>query len=192
MPRQLVEDSSLPRALALRQSGSQIVSMIGGPIGGALVALAGFTAASPTDSVSFGVVLAALICIRPRFAALGAVMMGVGTAAFVCNLAPVLMGTTPRSHLARIQALLSLAQSGALLIFNNVLGAVAHVASAAGAMITCASIVFGCALVAIAVPTIRRVGAPLNAMPEILAFALSLILTIRIIKYCASAPAMLR
>ena len=165
MPRQLVEDSSLPRALALRQSGSQIVSMIGGPIGGALVALAGFTAASPTDSVSFGVVLAALICIRPRFAALGAVMMGVGTATFVCNLAPVLMGTTPRSHLARIQALLSLAQSGALLIF---------------------------ALVAIAVPTIRRVGAPVSAMPEILAFALSLILTIRIIKYCASAPAMLR
>ena len=125
-------------------------------------------------------------------AALGAVMMGVGTATFVCNLAPVLMGTTPRSHLARIQALLSLAQSGALLIFNNVLGAVAHVAPASGVVITCASIVFGCALVAIAVPTIRRVGAPVSAMPEILAFALSLILTIRIIKYCASAPAMLR
>lgn len=275
MPRQLVDDSSLPRALALRQSGSQIVTMIGGPIGGALVALAGFTAASLTDSVSFGVVLAALIAIRPRFtppppeqrrsmlrdcadgirvavttpalgavlllvagvagfvipatsllvpliarahhwpaeiaglivgaqaagalaaglliarrgrvsrpglaaarglaviaagelilglspvkviAVLGAMMMGVGTATFVCNLAPVLMETTPRSHLARVQALLVLAQSAALLVFNNVLGAVAHVASAAGAMITCASIVFACALVAVLVPTIRRAG----------------------------------
>lgn len=68
MPRQLVEDSSLPRALALRQSGSQLVSMIGGPVGGALVAFAGFAAASLTDSISFGVVLVALIAIRPRFA----------------------------------------------------------------------------------------------------------------------------
>lgn len=66
MPRQLVEDSALPRALALRQSGSQLVSMIGGPAGGALVAVAGFAAASMTDSVSFGVVLIALIAVRPR------------------------------------------------------------------------------------------------------------------------------
>jgi hypothetical protein len=30
MPRQLVDDACLPRALALRQSGSQLTSMIGG------------------------------------------------------------------------------------------------------------------------------------------------------------------
>jgi MFS family permease len=65
MPRQLVADATLPRALALRQSGSQLVSMIGGPVGGALVAFAGFAAASLTDSVSFGVVLIALIVIKP-------------------------------------------------------------------------------------------------------------------------------
>ena len=34
MPRQLVEDSSLPRALALRQSGSQLVSMSAAPSAG--------------------------------------------------------------------------------------------------------------------------------------------------------------
>ena len=45
---------------------------------------------------------------------IGAFIMGLGTGTFVCNLAPVLMGTAPRSHLARIQALLSLAQSAAL------------------------------------------------------------------------------
>jgi hypothetical protein len=41
MPRQLVGDECLPRALALNQVGSRLVSMIGGPAGGALVAFAG-------------------------------------------------------------------------------------------------------------------------------------------------------
>jgi MFS family permease len=282
MPRQLVEGSALPRALALRQSGSQLVSMIGGPIGGALVGFAGFPAASLTDSISFGVVLAALIAIRSRFtpadsprrsvlhdsldgirvavrtpvlitvlllvagvagfvipatsllvplitrqqhwtaavagtivggqavgvivmaltvarrgaasrpglaaalglatiaagelvialsparfaAVLGAVVMGLGTGTFVCNLAPVLMATTPRSHLARVQSLLVLAQSSALLISNNVLGAVANATSATGAMITCASVVAACALVALLVPTIRHLTTPGVSPPE--------------------------
>lgn len=47
MPRQLVDDASLPRALALRQSGSQLASMTGGPLGGALVAFAGFAGRWP-------------------------------------------------------------------------------------------------------------------------------------------------
>jgi hypothetical protein len=63
--------------------------------------------------------------------------MGVGTGTFVCNLGPVLMGSSPRSHLARLQALLSLAQSGAVLIFYNLLGAIAHADSATSAMVTC-------------------------------------------------------
>jgi Major Facilitator Superfamily len=282
MPRQLVDDACLPRALALRQSGSQLTSMIGGPAGGALVALAGFTAASAADSVSFAAVLAALIAIRPRFAPpdaprrsvlreaadgirvairtpglgallllvaamagfvipatsllvplitrqhhwtaavaglivgaqaaggivialtvarrgaaarpglaaalglaaiaagelligfapvkslalAGAVAMGMGTGTFTCNLGPVLMGTAPRTHLARIQALLSLAQSAALLVFNNVLGAVAHLTSATGAMITCASIVSACALAALLVPVIRHASAPAHTHPS--------------------------
>lgn len=281
MPRQLVDDACLPRALALRQSGSQLTSMIGGPAGGALVALAGFTAASGADSVSFAAVLAALIAIRPRFippgaprrsvlreaadgirvairtpglgalllvaavagfvipatsllvplitrqhhwtaavaglivgaqaaggivialtvarrgaaarpglaaalglaaiaagelliglapvkalALAGAVAMGMGTGIFTCNLGPVLMGTAPRTHLARIQALLSLAQSAALLVFNNVLGAVAHLTSATGAMITCASIVSACALAALLVPAIRHASAPAHTRPS--------------------------
>jgi MFS family permease len=274
MPRQLVEGSQLARALARRQSGSQLVSMVGGPIGGALVATAGFAAASLTDSISFGVVLIALIMIRTRFtppagprrnvlresadgirvavrtpglgpvlllvagvagfvlpatsllvpllarqnhwtaavagvivraqaagaiavalrvsrrgsaarpgiaaamglamiaagqvivgvtsarplAVLGAVLMGVGSGTFVCNLSPVLMGTSPRSHLARIQSLLSLTQSSALLVTNNLLGAVAHAASATAAMICCAAVVTLCALVAGFAPAIRRLG----------------------------------
>jgi hypothetical protein len=276
MPRQLVADSALPRALALRQSGSQLVSMIGGPAGGALVAFAGFAAASLTDSVSFGMVLIALIAIKPRFAppaaprrniwresadgirvalktpglgavlllvagvagvvlpatsllvpliarqhhwtvavagvivggqaagvivvallvarrgsgprpglaaALGltmiaageltlglspfrvlavggAVVMGLGTGTLVCHLGPVLMGTAPRSHLARVQALLSLAQSGAVLLLYNLLGAIAHADSATGAMVTCAVVVLACALAAVLAPPIRRIRPP--------------------------------
>lgn len=93
-------------------------------------------------------------------AILGAIAMGVGVATFTCNLAPVLMGTAPRSHLARVQALLVLAQSGALLIFNNVLGAVAHAASPDWAMITCASVISACALAALMVPAIRQARPP--------------------------------
>jgi MFS family permease len=282
MPRQLVADAILPRALALRQSGSQVVSMIGGPVGGALVALAGFAAASLTDSISFAVVLMVLVAVRPRFAppaaprrnllresadgirvalrtpglgvalllvaavagfvipatellvplitrqhhwtvavagvivggqaagtivvallvarhgaaprpglaaALGltlisagelvlglspfrvltiggAVVMGLGTGIFVCNLGPVLMGTSPRSHLARVQALLSLAQSGAVLVFYNLLGAVAHADSATGAMMTCAFVVLACALAAVLAPPIRRIGPPGPPPPQ--------------------------
>lgn len=281
MPRLLVGEAALSRALALRQSGSQLVSMIGGPVGGALVGLAGFTAASLTDSLSFAAVLAAVIAIKPRFtpaeaggpsrnllreslegirvavktpglgallllvggvagfvipvtslliplivrqhhwdpaaagvivgaqavggitvalivarrgsaarpglaaaaglvtiaagelamalapvkvvAALGSGVMGVGTGIFVSNLAPVLMGTTPRSHLARVQALLSLVQSGALVVSNNALGAVTAAATATGAMITCALVIAACAAIALVVPAIRRVSrAPIS------------------------------
>jgi len=281
MPRQLVADSALSRALALKQSGTQLVSMIGGPVGGALVAFAGFAAASLTDSVSFAVVLVALIAIKPRFAppaaprrnilresadgirvalktpglgavlllvagvagfvlpatsllvpliarqhhwtvavagvivggqaagaiavallvtrrgsaprpglaaalgltviaagelALGlapfralavggAVVMGLGTGTFVCNLGSVLMGASPRSHLARVQALLSLAQSGAVLVFYNLLGAIAHADSATGAMVTCAFVVLACALAAVLAPPIRRIGPPALVRP---------------------------
>ncbi|MGH3396468.1 MAG: MFS transporter [Streptosporangiaceae bacterium] len=276
MPRQLVDDEILPRALALNGVSSRLVSMIGGPAGGALVALAGFAAAAAADSVSFAAVLVALIVIRPRFtppdalrrsmiresadgirvalttpglgallllvggvagfvipvtsllvplitrqhhwtaavaglivgaqaaagiaiailvarrgsavrpglaaalglaitaggevliglgpvkavAIAGAVAMGLGVATFTCNLAPVLMGTAPRTHLARVQALLVLVQSAALLIFNNVLGAVAHAASPASAMITCASVISACALAALLVPPIRHASRP--------------------------------
>jgi MFS family permease len=276
MPRQLVDDECLPRALALNGVASRLVTLIGGPAGGALVALAGFAAASAADSVSFAAVLAALIAIRPRFvvpdaprrsvvresadgirvvfqtpdlaallllvggvagfvipvtsllvpllarqhhwtaavaglivgaqaaagiviavlvirrgsasrpglaaalglaitaagevliavapvkavAIAGAVAMGLGVAAFTCNLAPVLMGTAPRSHLARVQALLVLVQSAALLICNNVLGAVAHAASPAWAMTTCASFVSAGALAALLVPAIRHTRQP--------------------------------
>jgi MFS family permease len=66
MPRRLVDDSQLSRAVALRQSGSQLVSMVGGPVGGLVVAAARFAAAAWADSATFAIVLVVLILIRGR------------------------------------------------------------------------------------------------------------------------------
>lgn len=67
MPRRLVADEQLARAVAVRQGGSQLVTMIGGPLGGTVVAFAGFAAAAWADAASFAIVLAVLIVIHPRF-----------------------------------------------------------------------------------------------------------------------------
>jgi hypothetical protein len=48
--------------------------------------------------------------------------MGIGTGLFVSNLSPVLLCAAPHSHVLRIQALISLVQSLALLATNNILG----------------------------------------------------------------------
>ena len=125
----------------------------------------GLAAALGLAAIAAGELLIGLAPVK-ALALAGAIAMGLGTGTFTCNLGPVLMGTAPRSHLARIQAILGLAQSAALLVFNNVLGAVTHLTSAAGAMITCGSIVSACALAALLVPAIRQAGAPAQAPPS--------------------------
>jgi predicted MFS family arabinose efflux permease len=67
MPRRLVGTDALPRALAMRQAGSQIAVMLGASLGGVLVAAGGLTGAALADAGSFAVVLGVLICVRPRF-----------------------------------------------------------------------------------------------------------------------------
>ncbi|OLF17201.1 MFS transporter [Actinophytocola xanthii] len=68
MPRQLVEDDAVARAVALRHSGSQLVGVVGAPLGGVLVAFAGVPAAAWLDAVTFAIVLVVLLRVRPRFA----------------------------------------------------------------------------------------------------------------------------
>ncbi len=279
MPRRLVGDADLARAVALRQSGSQLVSMIGGPIGGLVVAAVGFAAAAFGDAITFAVALVVLIAIRariatppaetrhnmlrdihdglkvvattpglrpalllvagaagfilpvtsllvplvarakgwgagaagliigaqslgaiattllvarrgirtrpgvtavcgllitaagqvvlafahnPTLASVGAAMMGVGAGIFVSHLAPVLLGTAPRTHLARVQATLSLAQSLALLATNNILGNVAHSFHPANAIDLCAAALVLCAALGYASGPVRRITKPLS------------------------------
>lgn len=67
MPRLLVDAGQVSRAVALRQSGSQLVTIVGGPLGGVLVALAGLPIAAAVDTATFAVVIVVLFRIRPRF-----------------------------------------------------------------------------------------------------------------------------
>ncbi|MCO6008651.1 MFS transporter [Actinoallomurus purpureus] len=55
----------LPRALALRQVGAQLITMGGGRLGGVLVGLAGLAGAALVDAVTFALVLVVLIAIKP-------------------------------------------------------------------------------------------------------------------------------
>ena len=67
MPRQLVADALVGPAVALRQSGSQLIGVVGAPLGGVVVAFAGVPAAAWVDAVTFALVLIVLLRVRPRF-----------------------------------------------------------------------------------------------------------------------------
>lgn len=57
---------------------------------------------------------------------------------FTTHLAPVFLARVPRSHLARLQAVLVLAQVVPLLLTNNLVGAVASYGGARSATLACA------------------------------------------------------
>lgn len=69
MPRRLVADAHLTRALALRQGASQTVLLLGAPLAGVLVAAGGLAPVAALDAGTFVVVLAVLVLVRPRYAA---------------------------------------------------------------------------------------------------------------------------
>jgi predicted MFS family arabinose efflux permease len=62
-----VEKEQLPRALAVRQAGGQVASLLGAPLGGVLVASAGLPGAALVDAATFAVVLVVLLRVRPAF-----------------------------------------------------------------------------------------------------------------------------
>lgn len=65
-PRLFVDDVEIPRALALKESASQLVRLGAGPTGGALVTFVGLTGAALLDAASFALVLGVLLAARPR------------------------------------------------------------------------------------------------------------------------------
>ncbi|MFD2416313.1 MFS transporter [Amycolatopsis pigmentata] len=273
MPRRLVAGDQLVRALALRQSGSQVVAIAGGPLGGVLVAYAGLSGTAWADALTFAVVLVVLVRIRTRgaaalpgqrknvlleaadgvrlafrtaglgtalllvaaaaglilpfgsilvpllardrawgaglaglllgaqsagtivstlvvstrgagsrpglmavgallvvgtgqvtvalakpvgFALAGAFVAGVGTGVFASHLSPILLSAAPEAYLARIQALLTVVQSCALLLTNNALGSLAHALGPVGAVMISAAVLAGCAVAGFASASLRR------------------------------------
>ncbi|MFF3680174.1 MFS transporter [Streptomyces sp. NPDC002120] len=68
MPRSLVGEAQLPRALAVQQAAGQVASLLGAPLGAVLVAAAGLTGAALADAGTFAVVLVVLLRVRPAHA----------------------------------------------------------------------------------------------------------------------------
>lgn len=68
MPRRMVHDQAVPRALALRQVVGRIVVFAGAPLGGVLVAAGGLALSLLFDAATFAVMLVVLVCVRvPRW-----------------------------------------------------------------------------------------------------------------------------
>ncbi|GAA4686813.1 Major Facilitator Superfamily protein [Promicromonospora umidemergens] len=74
-----------------------------------------------------------------------AALVGVGSGLFTAHLAPVVLGSAPRTHLARVQALVGLVQVLAVTLTNAGLGALASATSPAVAGGVCALGLLGCA-----------------------------------------------
>lgn len=267
MPRRLVADGQLSRALSLRQIGGQLIAMGGAPLGALLVGIAGLTGAALVNAATFAATLIVLIIVRPlrpvpavtgrtvllaeardgvrvalahpvlrpgllltgaaagfllpvasvllpllaraegwgvtaaglvvgaqgagmavvtlavvvrgplgrpgRLAVSGlgvaglgltpgapgavaaGLVMGAGSGIFAAHIAPLVLAVAPETHLSRVQALLVLLQSLALLLMTNVLGAVADLASPRAAVLTCALATTGVAMLGLASRALR-------------------------------------
>lgn len=273
MPRRLVGKEQLPRALAMRQAGGQIASLLGAPLGGVLVAAAGLAGAAVVDAGTFAVVLVVLVRVRPavdverssreenllaeaadgvRLAAkdpvlrpallltaaaagfllpvvsllnpllarehgwgagaaglvaggqslgmvavalvvtrrgamsrigtgaalglwaaawgtavlamapavgvavAGGIVVGAGSGMFACHIGPLVLTSVPQTHLSRMQALLTLVQSTALLVANNALGVLADAEGARIAAAVCAVAVCGAGIAGLASKSLRH------------------------------------
>ncbi|WP_327177481.1 MFS transporter [Streptomyces sp. NBC_01335] len=281
MPRRLVDEEQLPRALSLRQVGGQVIAMGGGPLGGALVGLAGLAGAALVDAGTFALTLVVLLAVRPRreapvrapepsgnilkeamdgirvafvhpilrpalcltgFAAgfllpvlslllpllarerewgasgaglvigaqgvgmvaitlavvkrgplgrpgllsagalvlagtgvlvlalapgapvavLAGLVIGAGNGLFSAHIGPLVLASAPESHLSRVQAVLVLVQSLALLLMNNVFGTGVDLAGAGPVLVTGAVLLIGAGLAGLASAPLRndRTGLP--------------------------------
>ncbi|MBO1419426.1 MFS transporter, partial [Streptomyces sp. FH025] len=81
-------------------------------------ARAGVGAAAGLGTASAGIALLALAA-DPAVAVGGGTVAGVGSGLFACHLGPLVLGAAPPSHLSRVQALLTLVQSAALVLSNG-------------------------------------------------------------------------
>jgi hypothetical protein len=278
MPRRLVDDAALPRAMALRQGLGQAVLLAGAPLGGILIVTVGLPVIAFANAVCFAAVLMVLVVIRPArhagssgeslwrsvsdgarvvgrtrglaealvltgavaaavlpvsallvpllgrasgwgagttgavvgaqaagsivaalvvartgtarqtgqavalglvaaaggialvasgggdtmaLAAGAATLIGAGTGVAVAYLGPFVLGSAPRTHLARVQAWSALAQLAPVVVSNNLLGTLAEQVSPEAAMYCCAAVLGACAIAATRLQAAAREPAPL-------------------------------
>ena len=96
----------------------------------------------------------------PAPAVAAAVVVGAGSGLFACHLGPLVLAGAPDTHLSRIQSLLSLVQSAALVLANNALGWLAHAADPRTALALCAAVSCAAAATALSSPPLRRLRGP--------------------------------
>lgn len=86
--------------------------------------------------------------------------VGLGTALFSTHLGPLVLGQTPPDHLARVQAVVGLAQSVPLLVANAALGALAEAVGAAAVLVGCAASLLALTAWAMLATPLRTVEQP--------------------------------
>ncbi|MEU0088339.1 MFS transporter [Streptomyces sp. NPDC006274] len=86
----------------------------------------------------------------------GGIVVGAGSGMFACHISPLVLTNIPDTHLARMQALLMLVQSLALVVGNNALGALADAQGATIAVAVCAVGVGAAGTVGLSLKPIRR------------------------------------
>jgi MFS family permease len=67
LPRLFVPDDQLPRAMALRTSATQLITLAGGPFSGLLVATVGLVGALTLDGLTFAIQFLVLLLLRPPY-----------------------------------------------------------------------------------------------------------------------------
>ncbi|MFF2075251.1 MFS transporter [Kitasatospora sp. NPDC058162] len=115
----------------------------------------GIGAAAGLCTASAGIVLLALSA-GPAVAVAGGTVVGVGSGLFACHLGPLVLGGAPASHLSRVQALLTLVQSLALVLSTGLLGLLADATGAAPPALLCALATGAAGVAALATPALRR------------------------------------
>ncbi len=92
----------------------------------------------------------------PAVAVAGGIVVGAGSGMFACHIGPLVLTTTPDTHLARLQALLVLVQSLALVVGNNALGALADTQGATAAAAVCAAGTCAAGITGLTLKPLRR------------------------------------
>lgn len=105
--------------------------------------------------VAFGMAVVGLAPSLPA-AVIAAFVAGIGGGVFLSHLTPMLLKAAPESHLARVQAMFSLAQSVAVLVMHTALGSTAQEIGASMTVVLCALVLTFGALTAFASRQIRH------------------------------------
>ncbi|MFI1286019.1 MFS transporter [Streptomyces sp. NPDC020858] len=115
----------------------------------------GVGAASGLCGAALGIAAVAMAG-TPAVAVAGGVVAGAGSGMFACHIGPLVLTHTPGTHLARLQALLVLVQSLALVVGNNALGALADAQGATTAAAVCATGACTAGITALTLKPLRR------------------------------------